>query len=57
MIRAGIDHELVASSGLFVHLDVAHRGVGTASCGPDVAPNFQLAAGTYEWSYRISTTT
>jgi len=57
MIRAGIDHELVASSGLFVHLDVAHRGVGTASCGPDVAPNRQLAAGTYEWSYRISTTT
>jgi len=57
MIRAGVDHELVDSSGLFVHLDVAHRGVGTASCGPDVAPNFQLAAGTYEWSYRVSTTT
>jgi beta-galactosidase len=57
MIHAGVDHELVDSPGLFVHLDVAHRGVGTASCGPDVAPNHQLAAGTYEWSYRVSTTT
>ncbi len=40
--------------GLAVHLDVAHRGLGTASCGPDVLDRYRLAAGTYRWTYQVS---
>ena len=31
---------------LVVHLDVAHRGLGTASCGPDVLPQYRLPPAT-----------
>ncbi|MDP9463636.1 MAG: beta-galactosidase small subunit, partial [Actinomycetota bacterium] len=39
---------------LVVHLDVAHRGLGTASCGPDVLPEYRLPAGDYSFSYRLT---
>ena len=39
---------------LVVHLDVAHRGLGTASCGPDVLPQYRLPAGDYTFSYRLT---
>lgn len=39
---------------LVVHLDVAHRGLGTASCGPDVLPQYRLQPGTHRFAYRIS---
>ncbi len=41
---------------LVVHADVAHRGVGTGSCGPDVLDRYRLRAGTYRFSYRLSVT-
>ena len=37
-----------------VCLDVAHRGLGTASCGPDVLPQYRIAAGRHEFAYRVS---
>jgi beta-galactosidase len=49
--------ELVPRNELVVHLDVAHRGLGTASCGPDVLPRYRLPAGTYRFAYRLSLTT
>jgi len=48
------DSELVPRRALVVCLDAAHRGLGTASCGPDVLPRYRLAAGRYEFSYRLS---
>ena len=39
---------------LTVHIDVAHRGLGTASCGPDTLPAHRIAAGRYEFAYVIS---
>ena len=45
--------QLERSKDLVVHLDVAHRGLGTASCGPDVDPRYEVAAGTYEFSYAV----
>jgi beta-galactosidase len=39
---------------LVVHLDVGHRGLGTASCGPDVLPKYRLAAGDYSFAYRLT---
>ncbi len=37
-----------------VHLDAAHRGLGTASCGPDTLPEYLVGPGTYEWSWTIA---
>ena len=46
--------DLVARDALVVHLDVAHRGLGTASCGPDVLPEYRIPAGRFEFAFRIS---
>lgn len=48
--------DLGASEWLWVHVDVAHRGVGTASCGPDVAPQHRIAAGVYEFTFWLGMT-
>ena len=50
---AAADHasDLVAASETIVHLDAAHRGVGTASCGPDTLPEYLVGPGTYRWSW------
>ena len=45
------DAELVARPQTVVHLDAAHRGVGTASCGPDTLPAYLFGPGTYRWSW------
>ncbi len=45
--------ELTPRRELIVHLDAAHRGLGTASCGPDVLPQYLLPAGRYEFAYRL----
>ena len=36
--------ELVDEGRLFVNLDVAQQGIGSASCGPGVLPQYRLAA-------------
>jgi beta-galactosidase len=33
---------------------VAHRGLGTASCGPDVLPQYRIEPGRYQFAYRVS---
>jgi beta-galactosidase len=45
--------ELVPRSGCVVHLDAAHRGLGTASCGPDTSPSYLVAPGTHRWSWTL----
>jgi beta-galactosidase len=45
--------DLVARPETFVHLDVAHRGLGTASCGPDTLAPYLVGAGRYRWSWEI----
>ncbi len=41
---------------LVVHLDVAHRGLGTASCGPDVLPQYRLPSGEFKFAYTLTLT-
>ncbi|MBI3745149.1 MAG: DUF4981 domain-containing protein [Chloroflexi bacterium] len=36
-----------------VHLDAAHRGLGTASCGPDTLAAYLVATGTHRWTWTI----
>jgi beta-galactosidase len=35
----------------FVTIDSVHRGVGTASCGPDTLPEYLVPTGVHEWAY------
>lgn len=47
--------ELVPEPVTHVHIDAVHRGVGTASCGPDTLAQYRIAPGTYTWSWTIGT--
>ena len=38
-----------------VHIDAAHRGVGTASCGPDTLAPYVMGGGTYRWAWTLRT--
>ena len=46
--------DLRPGAEIWVHVDVAHRGLGTASCGPDVAPGDEVPAGVHEFAWRLS---
>ncbi|MEU9095840.1 glycoside hydrolase family 2 TIM barrel-domain containing protein [Streptomyces sp. NPDC048428] len=52
---AGAAHvwELPSRDGTVVHADIAHRGLGTASVGPDTLPQYRVGAGTYHWTWRL----
>lgn len=43
--------ELERRRETIVHLDVAQRGLGTASCGPDTLPQYRIGGGTWRWSW------
>ncbi len=45
---------LAERKALTVHVDVAHRGLGTASCGPDTLPQYRIGHGRHEFAYVIS---
>jgi non-ribosomal peptide synthetase component F len=47
------DVDVVPVVETIVHIDAAHRGLGTASCGPDTLPEYRLAPGTYRWGWTI----
>ncbi len=53
LAAAGHEAELVPIAETVVHLDTVHRGLGTASCGPDTLPQYTFGPGTYEWSWAI----
>jgi beta-galactosidase len=46
--------ELRARPELVVHVDLAHRGIGTASCGPDTLAPYRITPGVYEFAYRLT---
>ena len=47
------DIDVVPVAETVIHLDAAHRGLGTASCGPDTLPEYRLDAGTYRWAWTL----
>jgi beta-galactosidase len=53
LAAAAHDTEVVPVAGTVVHFDAAHRGLGTASCGPDTLPEYLVGAGTYRWSWTL----
>ena len=46
--------DLQPQAEVILHLDGAHRGLGTASCGPDTLERYQLRDHDYRFTYRIS---
>lgn len=46
--------ELRRHNKLVIHLDIAHRGLGTASCGPDTRDEYLIRPGTYKFAYVVS---
>jgi beta-galactosidase len=53
LAAAAHDVELSPRPETIVHVDVAHRGLGTASCGPDTLPEYRFGPGTYTWTWLI----
>jgi len=43
-----------SSDPVYLILDAAHRGVGTATCGPDVLPQYEISPGTHGLDLVIS---
>jgi beta-galactosidase len=37
-----------------VTIDAAHRGVGTASCGPDTLPKYKIRSGVHKFTWTVS---
>jgi beta-galactosidase len=47
------DVELRPRRETVVHIDAVHRGLGTASCGPDTLPAYRIGPGTYRWTWSL----
>jgi beta-galactosidase len=46
--------DLTPSQETFLYLDLRHRGLGTASCGPDALPQYRIKAGKYSWTCALA---
>ena len=51
------DVDLVPRPETIIHLDAAHRGLGTASCGPDTLPDYMVGPGVYRWAWTLGPVT
>ncbi len=47
------DDEVTPRPETFVTIDTVHRGVGTASCGPDTLPQYLVPTGTHTWTWTL----
>lgn len=57
LTAATVPGELRRAPTVEVHLDAAVRGLGTASCGPDVAPEHRVGPGRWRWHWACTTFT
>ena len=48
------DVEVHPCGNTVVHIDVAHRGVGTASCGPDTLDKYIIKTGVHTWEWTVT---
>ncbi|HXH59653.1 glycoside hydrolase family 2 TIM barrel-domain containing protein [Iamia sp.] len=54
LARATHDVDLEARPDIEVHVDGAHRGLGSAACGPDTAARHRVAGGRHEWVWTLA---
>ena len=48
------DVDVEACGNTVVHIDTAHRGVGTASCGPDTLDKYIIKTGVHTWEWTVT---
>jgi beta-galactosidase len=48
------DVEVNPCGNTVVHIDTAHRGVGTASCGPDTLDKYLIKTGVHNWEWTVT---
>jgi beta-galactosidase len=48
------DVEVIPCGNTVVHIDTAHRGVGTASCGPDTLDKYLIKTGVHTWEWTVT---
>jgi beta-galactosidase len=48
------DVEVNPCGNTVVHIDTAHRGVGTASCGPDTLDKYLIKTGVHSWEWTVT---
>jgi beta-galactosidase len=53
LAAASHDVDVTPRPETVIHLDAAHRGLGTASCGPDTLPEYLVGPGEYRWSWSM----
>jgi beta-galactosidase len=53
LFAAAHETDLVPRREVVVHADVVHRGLGTASCGPDILERYRVEPGTFRFTYRL----
>ena len=51
--KAQHTYELVEKDEIIVHLDYRHHGIGSASCGPDVLPKYELHTESFNFNVRL----
>lgn len=56
LLAAASPANLPPSDRWWVHVDVAHRGLGTGSCGPRVAPQYRIPAGEHTFAFWLGVT-
>ena len=54
LFQARHTYELAPRPEIYLNLDTAQRGLGTASCGPDTLPEYCLLAPLYRFTYQLS---
>ncbi len=54
LFQARHTYELTPRPEIYLNLDAAQRGLGTASCGPDTLPHYRLLARNYRFGYRLT---
>jgi beta-galactosidase len=54
LFAANDQTELRRNRALTIHVDIAHRGLGTASCGPDTLEQYRIKSGVYRFAYVVS---
>ncbi len=53
LAEATHDVELRPSGNTVITIDAIHRGIGTASCGPDTLPQYLIKPGSYSYSWSM----
>ncbi|MBO1912357.1 hypothetical protein J4G37_47115, partial [Microvirga sp. 3-52] len=47
-------YDLKERDEIYVHIDYSQHGIGSASCGPDVLPQYELKTKEFEFSFRLT---